>query len=101
MPFFSINVIFLIMLTNVLTCLWRNKNELNWIELNKAELFVGACSLQISRMNPAVSVPRLYNALPSVIREIQVFEKFVTRLRKFLYAHRFYSEAEYFDFVRD
>jgi hypothetical protein len=48
-----------------------------------------------------VSVSRLYNALPSEIREIQVFEKFVTRLRKFLYAHRFYSEAEYFDFVRD
>ena len=68
---------------------------------HKAELFVGACSLQISRLNPAVSVPRMYNALPSEIRDIQVFEKFVTRLRKFLYAQRFYSAAEYFDFVRD
>jgi Reverse transcriptase (RNA-dependent DNA polymerase) len=68
---------------------------------HKAELFVGACSLQISRMNPAVCVPRLYNALPQEIRDIQVFAKFVTKLRKFLYAHRFYSAAEYFDFVRD
>jgi hypothetical protein len=57
--------------------------------------------LQISRMNPAVSVPRLHNALPSEIRDIRVFAKYKTKLRMFLYAHRFYSAAEYFDFVRD
>jgi hypothetical protein len=67
---------------------------------HKAELFVGACSLQISRMNPAVSIPSLYNALPSEIRDIQVFAKYVTKLRKFLYANRFYSAAEYFAFVQ-
>jgi hypothetical protein len=87
---------------NLLADYFRRTNDVHPHDTrHKAELFVGACSLQISRLNPAVSVPRLYNALPSEIRDIQVFEKFVTRLRKFLYAQRFYSAAEYFDFVRD
>jgi hypothetical protein len=64
---------------------------------HKAELFVGACSLQISRLNPAVCVPNLYNALPAEIRSIRAYKRFVTALRKFVYKHRFYTSKEYFD----
>jgi hypothetical protein len=66
---------------------------------HKAELFVGACSLRISQLNPAVCVPKLYNALPERIRSICVYNKFVNALRKFVYEHRFYSVQEYFDAV--
>jgi hypothetical protein len=64
---------------------------------HKAELFVSACSLQISRLNPAVCVPLLYNALPAEIRSIRAYKRFVTALRKFVYEHRYYSAKEYFD----
>jgi hypothetical protein len=65
---------------------------------HKAELFVGACSLQISRFNPAVCVPKLYNhALPAEFRSIRAYKRFVTALRKFVYEHRYYTPKEYFD----
>jgi hypothetical protein len=64
---------------------------------HKAELFVGACSLQILRLNPAVCVPKLYNALPAEIRSICAYKRFVTALRKFVYEHRYYTAKEYFD----
>jgi hypothetical protein len=78
----------------------RTKSSLlNKVKIYKVELFVGACNLQISRLNPAVSVPKLYNALPVEIRNIGSFWKFVTALRKLMYANRFYSAEEYFAFV--
>jgi hypothetical protein len=77
----------------------RTANVHSHATRNTAELFVGACTLQILRLNPAVSVPKLYNALPVEIRNIQNFGKFVTALRKFLYANRFHSAEEYFAFV--
>jgi hypothetical protein len=48
--------------------------------LHKAELFVGAgaSSLQISRLNPAVCVPKLYNALPAEIRSIRAYKRFMS-----------------------
>jgi hypothetical protein len=64
---------------------------------HKAELFVSACSLQILRLNPAVCVPKLFNALPAEIRSIRAYKRFVTALRKFVYEHRYYSAKEYFD----
>jgi hypothetical protein len=49
---------------------------------NKAELYVGASTLQISRMNPAVCVPTLYNALPEEIRSIRSYKRYVSALKK-------------------
>jgi hypothetical protein len=63
---------------------------------NKAELYVGASTLQISRMNPAVCVPTLYNALPAEIRAIRGYKRYVSALKKFVYANKFYSQDEYF-----
>jgi hypothetical protein len=54
---------------------------------NKAELYVGACSLQISRMNPAMCVPTLYNALPEEIRAILGNKRYVSALKKFTNAN--------------
>jgi hypothetical protein len=58
------------------------------------ELFVSACSL---RLNPAVCVPKLCNALPAEIRSFRAYKRFVTALRKFVYEHRYYTAKEYFD----
>jgi hypothetical protein len=60
-------------------------------------LSVRASSLQISRLNPAVRVPKLNNALPAEIRSIRAYKRFVTALRKFVHKHRFYTSKEYFD----
>jgi len=64
---------------------------------HKAELFVGVCSLQISRLNPAICVPQLYNALPQEIRSIRAYKKYVAALRKFVYERKFYSAKEFYD----
>jgi hypothetical protein len=42
---------------------------------HRAELYVPACNSQISRLNPAVRVPKLYNALPEIIRSIQGYKR--------------------------
>jgi len=60
------------------------------------ELYVGACTLQISRMNPAVSVPTLNNALPEEIRAIRGYKRYVSALKKFVYEKKFYSQDEFF-----
>jgi hypothetical protein len=62
---------------------------------NKAELYVGASTLQISRMNPAVCVPTLYNALPEEIRSIRGYKRYVSALKKFVYEKKFYSRDEF------
>jgi hypothetical protein len=66
---------------------------------SKAELYVGVCSLHISRMNPAVCVcvPTLYNALPEEIRAIRGYKRYVSALKKFMYAKKYYSLDEYFN----
>jgi hypothetical protein len=64
---------------------------------HKAELFVSACSLQILCLDPALCVPKLYNALPEKIRSIRAYKRFVTALRKFVYEHWYYTANEYFD----
>jgi hypothetical protein len=63
---------------------------------NKAELYVGASTLQISRMNPAVCVPTPYNALPEEIRSIRGYKRFISALKKFVYEKKFYSQDEFF-----
>jgi len=65
---------------------------------NKAELYVGASTLQISRMNPAVCVPTLYNALPAEIRVIRGYKRYVSALKKFVYENKFYSQDEFLMF---
>jgi hypothetical protein len=64
---------------------------------HKAELFVSACSLQISRLNPVV--PKLYNALPAEIWSIRAYKRFVAALSKCVYEHehRYFTAKEYFD----
>jgi Reverse transcriptase (RNA-dependent DNA polymerase) len=64
---------------------------------NKPELYVSPYSLQISRMSPAVCIPKFYNALPEEIRAVQGFDKFVRHLKKFVYKNKFYSAEEFFN----
>jgi hypothetical protein len=63
---------------------------------NKPKLYVGASGLQISHMNLAVCIPRLYNALPEEIQTIRGFKKSVAALKRFVYANKFESAEEYF-----
>jgi exonuclease III len=67
----------------------------------KPELFIDcATSLSISKMNPAVCVPKFYNALPEEIRAVQGCGKFIRALKKFVYANKFYSAEEFYDAVK-
>ena len=44
----------------------------------------------------ALNVSLVYNALPAEIRAIRGYKRYVSALKKFVYANKFYSQDEYF-----
>jgi hypothetical protein len=42
-------------------------------------------------------VPTLYNALPEEIRAIRGYKRYVSALKRFVYAIKYYSRDEYFN----
>jgi len=65
------------------------------------DLFVSECRLKQSAENPAVIIPRLFNALPARIKMIKENKVFLQKIREMVMYYQFYDINEYLlcDFV--
>jgi hypothetical protein len=60
------------------------------------DLFVPNCDLKLSTQNPAVMVPRIFNALPLEIKMIECDKLFVKSVKAFVTDKQFYDMHEFF-----
>jgi hypothetical protein len=60
------------------------------------DLFVPKCDLKMSNQNPAVMIPRIYNALPLKIKMIECDKTFMKSVKTFVTDRQFYDMHEFF-----
>jgi Reverse transcriptase (RNA-dependent DNA polymerase) len=60
------------------------------------DLYVPPCTLDLSNQNPAVMIPRLFNALPIEIKMIEREKEFVKAIKGMVLHYQFYDLNEYF-----
>jgi len=69
------------------------RNALKNICVN--DLYVPPCTLELSAQNPAVMIPRLFNALPVKIKMIEQDKEFVKAIKDMVLHYQFYDIDEY------
>jgi hypothetical protein len=55
--------------------------------------------LKLSNQNPQVMIPRIYNALPLKIKQIECDKEFIKSVENFVRERQFYDLYEFFSCV--